>query len=379
VAYIGTDFFRPDFVRFVQNTGLRLGEWRTDDRPSALAYSSDGSTLLVGLETGAIQPIETAQHTPQMRSVDPEEPGAVVRHVEFAPNGETFATAAPTVPVSIALPYEPGKTIVWRARDRVPLFDDPLARDFAYAPDSKTIAIITGPPDVTEVELRIPTTGFQLKRIRQPDGRGVSAVAFAPDGLTLATALHDVTVRGWDTATGQRLWALDSQGEVIRPRALAFFADGTLASGFPLRAWSVADRLPIWTYGGAAGLALAVSPDGQQLAGSYFGNNDTTAGGHVQLLTREGAPVRGRLPTLATYVGTVAYSPDSLLLAYASSDGLAILRATDGRTLGYVTGSFSAVAFSPLEDRVLAASWDGAIHMFCGVQAAAALVAAESR
>ncbi|MGD0043982.1 MAG: WD40 repeat domain-containing protein, partial [Isosphaeraceae bacterium] len=57
----------------------------------------------------------------------------------------------------------------------------------------------------------------------------VNCVAFSPDGLTLATAGQDQTVRLWDTASGQEMLWLT--GHKARVNGVAFSPDGgTLAS-----------------------------------------------------------------------------------------------------------------------------------------------------
>jgi WD40 repeat protein len=58
----------------------------------------------------------------------------------------------------------------------------------------------------------------------------VSAVAFSPDGKTLASGSYDHTVRLWDPATGQSLQTLEGHDDWVS--AVTFSPDGrTLASG----------------------------------------------------------------------------------------------------------------------------------------------------
>src|SRR5262249_13748768 len=54
--------------------------------------------------------------------------------------------------------------------------------------------------------------------------RGVSALAFAPDGRTLATASYDNTIKLWDTATWEQRGILKGHQSSIR--SVAFSPDG---------------------------------------------------------------------------------------------------------------------------------------------------------
>jgi WD40 repeat protein len=101
-----------------------------------------------------------------------------------------------------------------------------------------------------------------------PHRHPVLAVAFSPDGATLATAAGP-TVRLWDAATGgERLTLRGHRRDAGSVTALAFTPDGAaLLSGSidrSVRLWDVAVGRPRKSYGWPVGkvYAVAVAPDG---------------------------------------------------------------------------------------------------------------------
>src|SRR6266700_3367256 len=68
-----------------------------------------------------------------------------------------------------------------------------------YSPDGTTLATAS---DGT-ARLRDAATGRQTAQLTGHDGR-VDAVAYSPDGITLATRGSDATIRLRDTANGQQ-------------------------------------------------------------------------------------------------------------------------------------------------------------------------------
>jgi eukaryotic-like serine/threonine-protein kinase len=105
--------------------------------------------------------------------------------------------------------------------------------------------------------------------LRRPAG-GVSAVAFSPDGKTLATCSWDHSVKLWDTDTKREVARLTGQAWIVD--TLAFSPDGkTLATsggGNLVKLWNVATRQPVVSLAGhrAQVWAVAFSPDGNTLA-----------------------------------------------------------------------------------------------------------------
>lgn len=98
----------------------------------------------------------------------------------------------------------------------------------AFSPDGKTLA--TG-SNFRDQSLRLWDVSRRRERIRlKGHVRAVFAVAYSPDGQSLATASADSTIRLWDPTTGRERTVL--QGHTGYVSTLAFSADNKLlASG----------------------------------------------------------------------------------------------------------------------------------------------------
>ncbi|MFI6104878.1 WD40 repeat domain-containing protein [Streptomyces sp. NPDC051310] len=104
----------------------------------------------------------------------------------------------------------------------------------------------------------------------------VAALAFSPDGRTLATGSDDRSVALWDVRTGARLARMPA-GHTDTVRALAWSRDGRLASGgedATVRLWDTrapgpAIGMPLRYQDGSPVTALSASPDGRELTALY--------------------------------------------------------------------------------------------------------------
>src|SRR5262249_31528956 len=110
------------------------------------------------------------------------------------------------------------------------------------------------------------TTGEQLFKLRQPTS-GLSAIAFSPDGKTLAAGGGEGDTALWEVTTGKLRQRL-GKGEMVR--GLAFSPDGKVlaAADAPrVRLWDLTTgkELPHFQEDRGRHAAVAFLPDGKAL------------------------------------------------------------------------------------------------------------------
>jgi RNA polymerase sigma factor (sigma-70 family) len=144
------------------------------------------------------------------------------------------------------------------------------AKALAFSPDGKSLASASD-DGASTVSLWDAATGKELTLLRGHRNT-IRALAFAPDGKTLATGSNDRTIRLWDVATGKELRRSEATAEVS---TIAFSPDGkTLASGGedPIQLWDPATGKLLRRLDGLPKAnGLAFSPDGAVLASTGEG------------------------------------------------------------------------------------------------------------
>ena len=167
---------------------------------------------------------------------------------------------------------------------RFPRSNRPV-RSLCFAPDGKTLAGAYGHPAL----LLDVATGRKRWALDHPDY--VNAVAFAPEGTTLATGDNSGRIRLWDAATPRELSQFgdhpDKEGEPPYVTSLAFLHDGKSVAVAAVWAGGADPSLRLW---------------------------DTHTG-----------KVRRRLEGHANFVYRIAVALDGKTMASASADGTTLI------------------------------------------------------
>src|SRR5207244_1509460 len=184
----------------------------------SVAASPDGQTVATGAEDGAVRLWDIKRPSDHATL---QHPGRLI-FVAFSPDGKRLISGGQQMKVW-DLATEQARADLAMERLHLPVSTDRLA----ISPDCKLLASWDG----AGVKLWDVATGQMEATIPGEPGVWVLALAFSPDGKTLAIASNNRSLRLWDVAT-QRVRAGPVPPRGWYPYTVAFSSDGKyFASG----------------------------------------------------------------------------------------------------------------------------------------------------
>jgi RNA polymerase sigma factor (sigma-70 family) len=291
-----------------------------------VAFSPDGKTLASAGGDGTIKLWETATGKVRASLTGHK---STVNSVAFSPDGKTLASGS----LRYADQPNDGQATV-PYTDEIKLWDVAsgkntltlggeagVVQSVAFSPDGKTLASGSlrfgdTPQQFSGEVVLWDVEGGKRTAVLKGHTNTVLAVAFSPDGKTLASGCGDGTIKLWDVASGKNQATLKGHDDDVT--SVAFSPDGKiLVSGshdHTVKVWDVAQKkntasidVETWV------LAIAISPDGKTLATGAID-------GMVQLWDAANGKEIAELEGHTDNACAVAFSPDGRYLATGSHD-----------------------------------------------------------
>jgi WD40 repeat protein len=262
-----------------------------------------------------------------------------------------------------------------------PAFSIKGVSSVAFSPDGATLA--AGDTNGTTYLWKAASRHLAMSLADPPNSAGVSSVAFSPNGTVLATGDANGSTYLWDPASGRQTGTLADPpfGGENGVTTVAFGSDGsTLAtSGGGLYLWDIATkrRISAMNISSMFGTAAAMSPDGKTLAEATTGGSlirlwDTATGRLASTLTNPGggAAVDQFGQDQGLDMNSIAFSPNGSMLAAGVDNGTTYLWSlATARVIAKLvdpgsSSSVQSVAFSPDGKTVITGDRNGSVYFW---------------
>jgi WD40 repeat protein len=345
--------------------------------PDALRFCPDGGRLVAAPADGAVATIKvwdvTAGRAEKWPETGAHEPAAV------SPDGQSVALAGKHPEQLLVQVWDvvSGRDqVVWRRRTGQKSGN---VTGLAFSPAGRRLAVAYFVGNEFTVDLVELPGGKVLPTTPGNHYTYIRALAFSPDGLTLAAGAGD-SARLCDTATGRQKGSMVVGPGIVS--ALAFSPDGrTLAAGWQPNgaAWGEACSVSLWDAAtvrrmprelrtGCGVNALSFSPDGRALAVGCFDERVRLwdMGAPTDVLALPEGPSRE--------AWSVAFAPDGQTLAVGYDDEYGGDRHTlqlwdlrNRRVRATLTGHASmvyAVTYTPDGRTVVSAGYDHTVRLW---------------
>ncbi|RFU43575.1 hypothetical protein DZF91_00350 [Actinomadura logoneensis] len=226
-----------------------------------VAFSPDGKLLAAEDVNNVIQFWDVAGRRIVGDLPDPDNAGAI--SATFSPDGRMLAVGVFNFGKDAAIVSH---VRVWDVTSRSLLFSTSESGQFieqpAFSPDNRTLAYGDGS------SIRLWDVAQRKRTGRIDTHRRIDAVAFSPDGTTIAAAGPKVRAGIWDIATGKLRRDLPGgvSGRLAYGRDGRYLATSAEEGGSTVQIWDPNTGRAVRSLGTFSGFALALSPDATRVA-----------------------------------------------------------------------------------------------------------------